>query len=504
MGSSYKYKPLESASSIRLIKLLPELIDDCLACKISHFDTMEKIEASEYYALSYCWGDPKPTRVIFVNGCSHPLHENLWQFFNRMWQDGKYDCYYWTDSLCINQSNRDEVNEQVCRMDIIYYQAKQVIVWLGHDQRGENAMKLIHGSLSHPVLGDSSKDSISEAALYLLLRPYWVRVWIIQEVVLAKKAFVTYGRISMDLDTFEYRLKGFQNASPEFNWRPTVWSLCNLRKTGGKQPLWKLLTDFNLCESTKEKDRIYGLLGLVADKSPQDRTVDLITVDIFKNVEDVFWDAMLECDAPWSEYGHLLLHVPQTLGRGIDDWNFRSLADYATKNATSDRHSQSAQMALRVFEALNVVIEVTKAYPKWQKAVESILSVKEYAQGFTNLQNAAIMGLALAVRSEHVHRLWKGQRNWEKELGVSTPSSWRCDSYEMEEKTDQVLVLDMQLEHRAAQITFMEHELIRACGNTSCSHRENSSLIFKIPEINLCLGILSETTDNRMKATSVE
>jgi hypothetical protein len=84
-------------------------------------------------------------------------------------------------------------------MDEIYSQAIDVIIWLGHNQRDKKAMELVDLWLPHSVYGHSGdrppEDVISEAAIYLLLRPYWVRVWIVQEIALAKKAFVTCGSI---------------------------------------------------------------------------------------------------------------------------------------------------------------------------------------------------------------------------------------------------------------------------------------------------------------------
>jgi hypothetical protein len=87
----------------------------------------------------------------------------------------------------------------------------------------------------------------------------------------------------MDLEDFESSVWIYHEANPEFNWHPTVWKLCNLQKTGGKNPLWKLLTDFNLCESSKPEDWVYGLIGLVADKSLQCRIADLLDLNCDKN-----------------------------------------------------------------------------------------------------------------------------------------------------------------------------------------------------------------------------
>lgn len=101
---------------------------------------------------------------------------------------------------------------------------------------------------------------------------------------------------------------------------------------------------------------------------------------MIKIVQDVFWDAMIECGVPWFRYGSLLHHVSQTLGEGIDRCSFGSLEDYSTEEITSKRHYQSAKVALRVFEAMNIVTEWTNAYHEWRKAVELILSsTKDYS-----------------------------------------------------------------------------------------------------------------------------
>ncbi|OCL03268.1 hypothetical protein AOQ84DRAFT_419727 [Glonium stellatum] len=89
-----------------------------------------------------------------------------------MLNDGKSDCYYWTDSLCINYNDSAEISRQVTRTGEIYSCVKQVIVWLGHEQTGKDAMKLVHDSLSDSVLEDVNEDAILEAAIYLLLRPF--------------------------------------------------------------------------------------------------------------------------------------------------------------------------------------------------------------------------------------------------------------------------------------------------------------------------------------------
>lgn len=86
MADSYQYRQLEAVSTIRLIKLLPDLVDGNIVCAIHHVDMLT---APIYCALSYYWGGSTPTQTIIIvdedgHKYPHPLDENLWQFLSQM------------------------------------------------------------------------------------------------------------------------------------------------------------------------------------------------------------------------------------------------------------------------------------------------------------------------------------------------------------------------------------------------------------------------------------
>ncbi|KAF8846443.1 HET-domain-containing protein, partial [Acephala macrosclerotiorum] len=126
--TGYTYQPLKTPSSIRLLKLLPGYVHGMISCTIEEF---RDVERPDYHALSYCWGDPKPTRKILLNNHERGLHENLWQFLHQTLDAGRCSPYYWTDSLCLDQSKTEELKQQVPRMGIMYTNAALVVVWLG-------------------------------------------------------------------------------------------------------------------------------------------------------------------------------------------------------------------------------------------------------------------------------------------------------------------------------------------------------------------------------------
>ncbi|KAF4815451.1 Heterokaryon incompatibility protein 6, OR allele [Colletotrichum tropicale] len=101
-----------------------------------------------YDALSYTWGDSSSIAVIVVNGVKIPVTKNLrlaLQNLRQRSQSSGEPIRIWVDSICINQHNMAERNEQVAQMGKIYSQARCVAVWLG-DASGTSkaAMQLLN------------------------------------------------------------------------------------------------------------------------------------------------------------------------------------------------------------------------------------------------------------------------------------------------------------------------------------------------------------------------
>ena len=113
----------------------------------------------------------------------------------------------WVDALCINQENIEERNHQVQLMAYIYSGAERVVVWLGDADAGTGpALDMIsqcengfetkidsnengdlneeHGYTFHGV--PPSTDPKWKLLGTFLLRPWFKRAWVVQEVALAK------------------------------------------------------------------------------------------------------------------------------------------------------------------------------------------------------------------------------------------------------------------------------------------------------------------------------
>jgi hypothetical protein len=408
----YQYLPLESSSSFRLIRLLPDLVESQVAFTLTQFDLHN---APDYSALSYCWGDPKQTRTVRIDEYEHPLPENLWQFLRQMWKDKRLG-YYWTDGLCIDQGNMKERNHQVGCMGEIYSIAQQVIIWLGNDKQGEDSLRtLSHFKRQVDQDGDLRDEDIPlcrESGQYLLDYDYWLRVWIIQEVVLSKKAYVTCGSTSMEFQDFQTAIRAVafrhssQYRSEESYRRRMLTQISTLQREGRKQDLWELLWRFEKSICTDERDKVYGLLGLLPDNDSDECAANLIQVDYTKPTSDVFWDAVFECKAPWGESFVVLdaLHSNPRLYR-LSGTDFKkalrvrvTLQDYSVRKSTSSRHVGCALATLGVLAAMDVVIEVFQ--PILKEGPNFIISsslVKAPAeQKTTYLQDACALGLVLS------------------------------------------------------------------------------------------------------------
>jgi hypothetical protein len=123
----------------------------------------------------------------------------------------------WIDAICINPSSRAERAQEVRRMGAIYRAAARVTIWLGQDaQPGDWPFRLDRhtSELTQIILnkladcGSSDRDydavagvlhatgDMNLAVLLLLrffLRPWWLRIWVLQELAFAKTAIVVYG-----------------------------------------------------------------------------------------------------------------------------------------------------------------------------------------------------------------------------------------------------------------------------------------------------------------------
>lgn len=177
--------------------------------------TQERLDSSDFLALSYTWGDPIRTKMILLNGQPLRITLNL-EGFLRTFATGHPEMNHsklWIDAICINQEDLEERNAQVLRMSSIYSSAQEVIVWLG-EQTEEAAVEYAEMTRlceQLAVSDDSHKENVYLDILesftimsrlgrmdFLLNSPWWRRLWVLQEFVLAKRVRFLRGLVDMD------------------------------------------------------------------------------------------------------------------------------------------------------------------------------------------------------------------------------------------------------------------------------------------------------------------
>lgn len=206
--------------------------------------------------------------------------------------------WFWIDAICIDQFNVAERNHQVRRMGSIYSQAESVLIWLGEEKALNES--LITTTKIFPLPHRTSQQASTEQSICsvnaIQSNPYWARLWIVQEIVLAREVFVLRGdglflwdvisNPEAILDIFDEREK----LDKVWPLNSSILSLLEIRDTyhRGKDRLTKTqpgmdywLRNFQNSQCSDPRDMVYGLLALVEHGDKFEVDYELSTQDLF-------------------------------------------------------------------------------------------------------------------------------------------------------------------------------------------------------------------------------
>lgn len=240
----------------------------------------------EYETVSYVWGgencDSTLCKPVYVGrfwdvilataNCSALLHYLRHRKVCRV---------IWVDAICINQADNTEKPAQVSRMSDIYSNCERVVAFLGEDLVSSPAGRTHRSRIDLQKSTFTDERSSCESNMrgstdffeicangagisqdQLFERRYLTRIWIVQELLLSKKAIFPLG----DLDILcgpEEAMHLILRSSGE-----------RLHISAVKRSLSSLLQATSHCQASDPRDRIYGLLGLF---EPQNSSQDLIS-----------------------------------------------------------------------------------------------------------------------------------------------------------------------------------------------------------------------------------
>ncbi|KIW07805.1 uncharacterized protein PV09_01727 [Verruconis gallopava] len=287
-------------------------------------------QCPEYLAVSYTWGEEPPRRTVYLNNNKIRIRENIYQALKvivRMrnrhsiqdngWKSPKMlqgliqevaECqYFWIDSLCINQASVQERNHQVGLMRQIFSNARSVIAWLGPEsENSSRVMKTINeyqpqaAPVALSFMPLRMPEDVRAALLILQALPYWRRLWIVQEIILARNILLLWGEDGMCWNQLaniclgcgldigpQGRMVTAEYAEQNINERSEGWIKLVMRKKkieaylkgssrqkteGGdiKSPsLYALIMEFSEQECREPRDKVIGLLGLLFDEATE-------------------------------------------------------------------------------------------------------------------------------------------------------------------------------------------------------------------------------------------
>ncbi|KAB2104994.1 hypothetical protein AG0111_0g7166 [Alternaria gaisen] len=336
-SAAFVHEPIDQAvQEIRLISIIPETTGP-IRCNLIHVN-LQSNPTPEYRALSYVWGPPSPVQEIQVNGHRFLVRQNLYDFLcafrERLYKfrggNGYEDevQWLWIDQVCINQALTGERNHQVKMMSDIYQRATYVYVWLGksndsteavmkalksnyrryHDPEPLTKRSKTPSKISRDGTSMQAEDSISISALrHFFGNPYWLRLWIVQEIMLARYIRVICGETLLSWD----ELKRFCSSTlPNVYFDENVYIEKNVYieenvYLGYDVPLqvkWladhalsarhysyaELLVTFSASQCGNPRDRVFGLQGLIPDAERAEIDYGMSAHQIFPQTAEAF------------------------------------------------------------------------------------------------------------------------------------------------------------------------------------------------------------------------
>jgi hypothetical protein len=232
-------------------------------------ETFSLAACPPFYALSYEWGTEADVHPVTVNEGFLSLRPNLITFLGSYKTVVKIYDYIWIDQICIDQRSSREKNHQVGLMSQIYIQAEEVISWLGPgfeeclgwpktEEYDEWCTTSEHESAFHASEKDYLQSLDTPAALLQLSQAsYWTRLWVQQEVVLARSVILASGQAFVPAKSWRRITQIFNdgNIGAALLIATLVKQASFTLSTAVITFVWKRCLD--------PRDKVYGMLGMI-------------------------------------------------------------------------------------------------------------------------------------------------------------------------------------------------------------------------------------------------
>ena len=425
----YKYRALLNARDIRLLIVLSGSSGKPLRCRFRHV-SLDSLQFP-YEAISYYWGEPVLDHLIYhvdvTTKTISTLHvtKNLHDAVCNLRGNDDKACAVWIDGVCINQEDVDERNGQVRLMRHIYESAACTHIWLGEPADDSAVAIRLLRNLASEWKGQEEAPNAEEifqvpstqllhwndkeraSVKSFLHRPWFTRIWCIQEAASTPPAIVHCGNDSIlynDIVFIAIRLhiKGATNAFynikalssmeyPGIRQTQLVQHFWQMRHSGMEITLANILSMTQDLSYTNPRDRIYALLGLAVDGedpfllpgyglSPEDvflRTATCLIVKR-KSLELLYGLSLPRLHSSLPSW------VPSFHGRRVVQ-SFHASSQLAQFNACATRSPKiSLQKGTNALSILGAVVDTVSATTDacFENSEEWKLNHQETAAGF--------------------------------------------------------------------------------------------------------------------------
>ena len=254
-----------------------------------------------YTALSYVWGNPALVKPMTCNRRPFATTQNLDLALRRI-RRLDVAVMLWVDQICINQDDLQEKNQQVAIMGTIYQRAWTTLAWLGED--ADNSSDALDTLLATrdalQTYPDGKPLDVEDFERFylplpnspkwlelgkLMSRPWFYRVWIMQEVVLSHRIIIICGAKCIswaDLSMFTYCMIDNDLAQHLHRWGPfhgedespesgciRVNTIEGIREynigTPSKTPFLNRLVEGRGAQATNPRDKVFAIMGMTRD-----------------------------------------------------------------------------------------------------------------------------------------------------------------------------------------------------------------------------------------------
>lgn len=299
MNEAYRYASLFSGGdTFRVLYLLPGVGNASFEGDLLEIPITAR---SGYAALSYAWEDTTETSKLSIHGYDIGITTSLANALRRL-RDPTKPRALWIDAVCINQADKDEKNMQIPLMAHIYADCPRVLVYLGVQKEGSQMIPEfcdMMKSLSKTTKPDPNfslhtgdqisidrfsrlgipeeKAQIWTAARNFFHRPWFSRIWVVQEVVLAQRVEMVCGDWSFDFDDLVFAVRIAMHLNISFTSEEhgeeshslvllaLVTTLRICRRDEKHLELLQILEKCRRFSASDAHDYCYGLLALAID-----------------------------------------------------------------------------------------------------------------------------------------------------------------------------------------------------------------------------------------------